>query len=89
MLGASELIAKGTEKIRNAVFLSAPAVWLEQKLIKADNTAKVAVENTGEAMKTLAFAGTSGLKWGLALGGIILALFFVAQFKSVTAAFKE
>ena len=77
------------DTIRNEIFLSRPAVAVEQILIGADRkvvATKNAVKDT--AIKVVDNA-TSGLKWGLIVAFALLALFLIAQAKTLTAAFKE
>jgi hypothetical protein len=61
------------------IMTSGPAAWVEQKLIKTDNT----LQTAGGIAGTVA-AVNSGLRWGLILAGLLLALFVIVEFKNAT-----
>lgn len=76
-------------KFRNLLVLSGPSTWLEQKLIGGQTAAINATEAVKEAAQATGSAITFGTKYGLIIFFIILALFVMAQAKTLTAAFKE
>ena len=77
------------QKFTNAVFLSAPAVWLEKKLTPANNAIQAVKTEAPKIGGQIISGVTFGAKYGLIIAGVLLALFLIAEFKSVTAAFKE
>lgn len=77
------------QKFTDAIFLSTPAVWLEEKLTPVNNSIQ-AVKTKAPIIGGQIVSGvTFGAKYGLIIAGVLLALFLIAEFKSVTAAFKE
>lgn len=72
--------------LRDSVFGSAPAVYIEQKLIGAEkkvDTAKEAVKTTAAAVVTgvekVATSTMSGIKIGIILACVVLAFYVIAN----------
>lgn len=64
---------------------SAPANWI----LAANDKITTAKETAKTAGASIVSGVTFGAKYGLIIFAVILALFVIAQFKTITAAFKE
>lgn len=75
-------------KFKNAIFLSRPATWLEEKLTPANNVIQTVKTEAPIIGGQIVQGVTFGAKYGLIIAGVLVALFLIAEFKSITAAFK-
>lgn len=80
------------QRLKNAVLLSGPSLWLEKKLTPTNNNIQATKDTVAAVAAVASDAGigvSSGVKYGLIALFVILGLFLIAQAKTLTAAFKE
>lgn len=61
-----------------------PAAWVEQKMLGVGDAAQAPINAAKAAAGEVVTATSAGIKYGLILFAALLALFVIAQFKTIT-----